>query len=992
MLRLMNRSKLGFFNLLFFFLLFNQGISHADDLNRAEIAGFLNLIASAENDTWQQVVNELHTAYPHLMAESSTSKALSLFNRKILESDDLNLIRLYQRAVRNHDSLSAEKAEPFTFYYRHYQPSAFLIPSIHLTFDVTEAKVLVTTDLTVRRNSGECSLILDGKEHDVHQVLINGHLIPKNRYKITPHELILLGVPNDETFQVQIKSEIDPFSNKSLEGMYQCGQWLTTQCESEGARRIFFTIDRPDVLSQITTTIIADKRLYPYRLSNGDFVNEVLLQDGRWEITWNDPFPKPSYLFACVLGRFSQLTSHFTTKSGRNVELQIYVEPGKESRAHYPLFALKKAMEFDEVLFDREYDLSCLKMVGIPDFNSGAMENKGLMIFNDVRLLVDSDSGTDRTHREVATVIGHEYFHNWSGNRVTIRNWFEIALKEAFTDLRAMLFSEWLFGQGFIRPKSVVALRENQFPEETSEKGHPMIVESYVDPHSIYDGTTYIKGREVFRTLMNYIDMQIPGGFREVQNLYFSRYDGQAVTFRELLAAGNEVLKHIGQDLSKFERWFHQQGTPVLNARMTYHAKEKIAEIIVKQSCPHPKTGMLQEPLQIPFSLELLGPDGEILHPKFSQILEEETTVFKIESAAKPTPVFLHGYSAPVILEYDYTAEDLGCIVKYSDDSFCRWEAGQKYSIFALKEMIERIEKDPSLESKAQSGLIIFSDLQQLYVQALKSTQLSPLSKAQLFEIPSLRALSQAFKRYDFERLNEYRQLFIRQLALLCKPSLESMLEKYPAPQVYEPRPEEMQIRELRNACFALLALADEKYQKIILENYRTASNFDDAVAAFNLCLKIGSPCKEFAVSHFYDKWKNDKAVFNVWLTSQASSQHCTADDMKKLESFDGYDPTNPNHVRSIYRTYVGNLSCYHHSSGEGYRLIVDKIIELSAFNPFLAHNYIAVPAFIDFEQLPSQQQALMAKELERLRHHDQVAPQTRDLVEKMLRWWHDKI
>ncbi len=958
--------------------------------DQLEIEQFLNLVAIAEVHEWPEIIHLMRLKFPQLMAETSLKNVLNHLKVHLLESKDLRLIRLFNRAVRNHDTLSAEKADPVVSYYKHYEPPTFLIPKIHLTFDISQIKVLVTSEISVKRNSQENCLILDGRGHKVHTVILNGALIPKEQYKVTPHELILFNIPQEETFQVTIKSEIDPFTNDSLEGMYRCGQWLTTQCESEGARRIFFTLDRPDVLSCITTTIIADKEHYPYRLSNGNFIKEDLLEDGRTAITWHDPFPKPSYLFACVLGHFTQLTSHFTTKSGKEVELQIYVEPGKESRAQYALFALKKAMEFDEVLFDREYDLSCLKMVGIPNFNSGAMENKGLMIFNDIRLLVDSHSGTDKSHREVAHVVGHEYFHNWSGNRVTVRNWFEIALKEAFTDLRAMLFSEWLFGTEFIRPKAVLALRENQFPEETSEKGHPLIVESYVDAHSIYDNTTYTKGREVFRTLKNYIDMLVPAGFREVQNLYFTRYDGQAVTFRELLSAGNEVLKRCGRDLSLFERWFHQPGTPIISVNMEYDAKEKEAKFIVEQLCLHPRTHQPQDPFQIPFSVELLGRSGNVIHPTFSCILEEDRTVIKLPSFEKPTPVFMHGYSAPVILHYDYTLEDLACIVKYTDDAFSRWEAAQNYSILAVKEMKARIEANPNLELQAQKGELMFVDLHQLYIQVLNSLQHSPLAKAQVLEIPSIRALSQAFNDYDFERLHQLRLLFIKQLALLCKPSLESLLVEHPSPLVYEPHSDQMQIRELRYAILNLLVLIDKDYHEKILTQYQTANNLDDYVSAFNLCLKIGHSCREFVVKDFYNKWKNDKAIFNFWLSSQASSVDCTVNDLRRLESVNGYDAKNPNHVRSILRAFIANLKCYHHPTGEGYRYIVDKILEIGRFNPLLAHNYIAVPAFLDFENLSSTQQALMAKELERLRA-DEVPAQTRDLVERMLDRYHSK-
>jgi aminopeptidase N len=967
--------------------LFSQTLEFPKGLNQRnlrEIEQYLDLIACAEALEWKEIVKELNLHFSHLMVDSSVKNTLNHLKVDILESNDPRLIRLLNRAVRNHDTLSFEKADPVVSYYKHYEPPPFLIPDIVLTFDIKEFEVLVTTQLIVKRNSREHSLILDGKEHKVQSVYLNGRLLSKQQYKITPHELVLLDIPQEEMFKVTIHSVINPFINDSLEGMYRCGQWLTTQCESEGARRIFFTLDRPDVLSRFTTKIIADKNQYSYCLSNGNFVSEEILPDRRVATTWHDPFPKPCYLFACVLGHFSQLKSHFTTRSGKEVELQIYVEPGKESRANYALFALKKAMEFDEVLFDREYDLSCLKMVGIPNFNSGAMENKGLMIFNDIRLLVDSHSGTDKSHRDVAHVVGHEYFHNWSGNRVTVRNWFEIALKEAFTDLRAMLFSEWLFGAEFIRPKSVQVLRENQFPEETSEKGHSIIVESYVDAHSIYDSTTYTKGREVFRTLKNYIDLFIPNGFREVQNLYFSRYDGQAVTFRELLTAANDVLKRCGKDLSLFERWFHQPGTPNIDVRMDFDANQKEVRFIIKQSCPHPRTGEEQHPFQIPFSLELFGKDGKMLHPKYSFVLEDKITYLQLPSSEKPTPIFMHGYSAPIILHYNYTLEDLACIVKYTDDAFSRWEAAQNYSILAIKEMRDRIEDDPTLELRAQKGELVFTDLHQMYIQALKSEQLSCLAKAQILDIPSIRTLSQAFNDYHFDRLHQLRLLFSKQLALICKPSLENLLEENSSPEVYEPHSDQMQIRELRYAILNLLVLIDKDYHEKIFNQYQTAHNFDDFVASFNLCLKIGHSCKEFVIKDFYDRWKNDKAIFNFWLSSQASAIDCTIADLRKLELTKGYDAKNPNHLRSLLRTFISNLKCYHLPNGEGYHYIVDKILEIAKFNPQLAHNYIAVPAFLDFEKLPFEQQALMAKALERLKD-DRVPAQTRELIERML-------
>jgi len=953
------------------------------DSHKHHIEECLQMIACAEEGEWKETVKRVSLQKSEIFSGRSLRESLNAIKPQILHSDDLGLIRLFNRAVRNHDALSSEKAEPVICYYKHYEPPPFYIPDIHMTIDVSENTVKVKSQLTVKRNSKENSLILDGRGHTVFSVEMNGQKLPKQQYRVTPNELVLFDIPEDDVFTLSVESAINPFDNASLEGMYQCGEWLTTQCESEGARRIFFTLDRPDVLSSMTTTIIADKGRYPFRLSNGDLMSESLCEDGRTMIVWKDPFPKPSYLFACVLGDFAMLTDHFTTRSGKEVELQVYVEKGKEERAKYSLFALKKAMEFDEIFYDREYDLSCLKMVGMPNFNSGAMENKGLMIFNDVRLLVDSTSGTDSDFRDVAQVIAHEYFHNWSGNRVTIRNWFEIALKEAFTDMRAVLFSEWLFGAEFTRPKTVSTLRDFQFPEENSENGHPLIVSNYVDAHSIYDSTTYVKGREVFRALKNYIDAMIPDGFRKVQNLYFSRFDGQAVTFRELLSSANEILGDNG-NISQFERWFYQQGTPIVKAEMKYDEEKKIARFIIRQSCKHPRTGKDQQPLLIPFSIELLGGDGAIVHPQFTLMLEEKETILEILSDQKPTPIFMHGYSAPVILKYDYALEDLASIVKHTNDAFSRWEAAQQYTISALNEVRRRLETDATLADRAANGEVVIEDLLHLYAFTLQSETLSPLAKAQILEIPSLRALAQAFNDYDFPALYRLRQFFISQIAMACKTSFKALLEEYPSPKNYKPEPAQMQVRELRNAIFRFLILVDENCLQELYDQYWEATNFNDYAAAYALYTRSGDESGNELRGDFYQRWKHDKAVFNVWLSAQAYKPDCTIDDLRKLENVQGFDGKNPNHLRSLIRAFIGNLACYHQPDGAGYNYVVDKILEIAKFNPLLAHNYITIPAFVDFEKLPEKQQTLMAKALKRLQC-DEAPPQTRALVDMML-------
>lgn len=967
----------------------SEFIFDKDQSSNKSINQFLNVLATTEQSDWKEKVAELPSLFPSIMAETSICKVLNLLNPSVLKSDNLELISLFKRALINHNELSAEKADPFQSYYKHYQPPSFLIPDINLTLEVDEKKVFVTSELTVRRNSKEASLILDGVDHEVLTVYINDEKLPKDRYRYTTNELIILGIPEEASFKVKINSIIDPFTNTELIGLYVSGKHLTTQCEAEGARCIFFTLDRPDVLSRITTTIIADKAAYPYRLSNGNLESESTLKNGLTTITWVDPIPKPSYLFACVMGDFSKVKDSFITLTGKKVDLEVYVEKGKESRAKYSLFALKKAMFFDEAFFDRVYDLTCMKMVAMPEFNAGAMENKGLMIFNETSLLIDSNSGTDADFRHVAETVAHEYFHNWSGNRVTVRNWFELALKEAFTDFRASLFSEWLFGEEFIRPKDVIFLRERQFPEEASEDGHPIMVESYVNARSIYDYTTYIKGREVFRTLSNYTNLILPGGFRKVQNLYFSRHDGKAVTFKELLKAANDVLKTTThKDLAHFERWFNQPGTPVVHVSMDYNPDKNIVHLTVKQSCPHPKTGEEQKPLPIPFSYELLKNDGSVIHPKVSQIIHDEEEVMAVHSDSKPIPIFMHGFSAPVILKYDYTLEELACIVKHTNDPYNRWEASQNYSLLAMKEAMKRItsnSKKSQVDEEMEKCEYDFSDLQQLYVDVLESPKLSPLAKAQLLQLPSIRSMAQNFELdYDFTLLNKVRTQFIEALALKCSKQLHQILIDYPRTDEYKPDTKQMQIRELLNLSLSLLAKVNSNFHTIAYAQFKDADNFNDHMEAFKILINVDNKFKKNVIKDFYDQWKDDKAVFNHWLSSQASSSVCTVKDLVALESVAGYDPKNPNHIRSIVRSFILNPSRYHDPKGEGYDYVVDKIIEVGKFNHAVAHGYLAQEAFVDFDKLPEDQRAMMATTLVRLQEVS-IPLEIRDLANRML-------
>jgi len=898
---------------------------------------------------------------PVAVVDESRHVVLNQLRAQVLETDDRDLISLFRRAVRNHDTLyPKQQAEVVPTYNKHYQAPDFTIPDIDLILDVQEDHILVTTKLSVVRENDCRTLVLDGLEHDVQKVIIDGHELTEDQYQVTKHELIIFHVPGCEKFNVEIQSKVNPFQNESMEGMYQSGDWLTTQCESEGARRIFYTLDRPDVLSHFTSTIIADPVKYPYRISNGNLVNESDRADGRRSITWEDPFPKPSYLFAAVLGDFGVINDTYKTKSGREVTLEVYVEKGKEDRARFSLWALKKSMEFDEQFFDREYDLDVLKMVGMPNFNAGAMENKGLLIFNDTCLLVDSNSGKDSDFRWVAGVVMHEYAHNWSGNRVTVRNWFELALKEAFTDFRAILFLDWLFTEEYTRPDQVEDLVEGQFSEDAGPAAHSIQVDSYVESNDLYDGTTYTKGREVFRMLKTILDENPGGDFRKAQNAYFSKYDGQAVTFRELLST---VSEECDIDLSIYERWFHQAGTPKVSIRMDYDSEAHVAKLSVKQSCPSPKDGAEQDPFHIPFSIELLGADGSVLSPTAMHHFKEHETVYTIEGVSeRPTPVFMHGFSAPVKMEYDYSDADLMIMMIHEKDAYSRKHASEIYAQRVLHRLYGSIQR-------GESDIRVPDDVLLAYEQVLTSDELSPLAKTQALQLPSVRSIASEFDEYDFVTAEKARDILKKAIAdkneAVFRQSIRECSELPMDSLDLDRISENMKLRDWRNACYSyLFATGKNSYHSAVLCRVDTANTFNDKMHSIRLVAVLDDPRSGEVLRRIHEEWKDDKAMFNEWITCQTGGNNATVETLERVQRSEGYDAKNPNHIRSVFRTFVNNLARYHDPEGRGYAYVTNGILEVAKTNAHLATNYIAKEAYQDFKKLPERQRGLMAEQL----------------------------
>ena len=601
------------------------------------------------------------------------------------------------------DSINA----PQPIYLKDYQPPAYLIDEIYLHFDLYENETLVKSSLKVRHNRSSLdkskTLILNGEELKLLSLKIEGKLVPDTQYKVTDKFLIIHEVPDN--FDLEIIVNIDPQKNTALSGLYRSQHTYCTQCEAEGFRRITYFLDHPDILAKYKTTITAEAKRYPILLSNGNLIKAGELEGGRHYTTWEDPFKKPSYLFALVAGDFDLLEDTFVTQSDRKIALRIYVEKGYRDQASHAMYSLKEAMKWDERAYGREYDLDIYMIVAIGDFNMGAMENKGLNIFNTKYVLAKPETATDDDYINILSVVSHEYFHNWSGNRVTCRDWFQLSLKEGLTIFRDQSFSEEILSHAVMRIKDINDLREVQFPEDSSPLAHPVRPESYIEINNFYTATVYNKGAEVLRMLQTILGKEL---FRNGMDLYFARHDGQAVTIEEYIKAMEDVS---GIDLTQFRLWYSQAGTPLVKVLDAYEPKAQLYSLSFTQTCPETPGQMQKKPFFIPVRIGLLDEKGNsipLITNNESEIdekvlfLTQTSQVFQFKNiATKPIPSLLRNFSAPVKLNYDYTDEDLLFLFKHDKDPFNRFEAGQKYALrLALKLVDDYQQHKPLVFSK----------------------------------------------------------------------------------------------------------------------------------------------------------------------------------------------------------------------------------------------------------------------------------------------------
>ena len=860
-------------------------------------------------------------------------------------------------------------------YLKDYQTPAYRILETDLHFDIAEPQTVVKSRLTVEPQRVGEPLVLDGSAKLL-SVKINGAAAD---YVLEGETLTIAGAPS-ERFTVEVETEILPAENKSLMGLYASGGNLFTQCEPEGFRKITFYIDRPDVMSKFTTTIVADKKRYPVLLSNGNKIDGGEFLDDRHWVKWEDPFAKPSYLFALVAGDLAVTEDRFTTMSGRNVKIEFYTTEADKPKVGFAVESLKNAMKWDETRFGLEYDLDIFMVVAVGDFNMGAMENKGLNIFNTKFVLADSRTATDTDFEGIESVVGHEYFHNWTGNRVTCRDWFQLSLKEGLTVFRDQEFSGDRASRAVRRIENIRLLRQHQFPEDAGPTAHPVRPASYEEMNNFYTMTVYEKGAEVVRMYHTLLGEE---GFQKGMKLYFQRHDGQAVTcddFRAAMADAN------GINLDQFALWYSQAGTPVLEAEG--RLKNNVFELTIKQTVPPTPDMADKQPMMIPVKIGLLNRNGEAVAFDYQGkrateavlLLTEAEQTFPLEGVTEAVvPSLLRGFSAPVHLNYPYSDDDLLLLLAHDSDAFTRWEAAQTLyrravaaNLAALSDGVE-LPKHEKLLAAVEK--VISDDL------------LDNAFKALLLGVPSEAELWDGAENIDPLRYHQAREALLDTLAVHFLPKWHELNRQAAKQenQSYEYSPETAGWRTLRNVCRAFVLRADPVHIETVAEKYgEMAQNMTHEWGILSAVNGNESDTRNRLLAQFADKFSDDALVMDKYFALVGSSRRSdTLQQVQTALQHPKFSLENPNKARSLIGSFSRNVPHFHAEDGSGYRFIADKVIEIDRFNPQVAARL--VQAFNLCNKLEPHRKNLVKQELQRIRAQEGLSKDVGEIVGKIL-------
>jgi len=845
-----------------------------------------------------------------------------------------------------------------------YRPPAYLIDQVTLSFQLAAAATRVEARLELRRNPGiapdAAGLRLDGEDLDLEWIALDGRELAADEYRRDEESLTLLQVP--DRFRLETRVLIHPDRNTRLEGLYVSNGVVCTQCEAEGFRRITYYLDRPDVMAPFSVTLEADQASYPVLLANGNPELAEALPDGRHRARWVDPFPKPCYLFALVAGDLSRVADRFRTASGRKVALNIWVEPENLDKCGHALRALKNAMGWDEDQYGREYDLEVYNIVAVSQFNMGAMENKGLNLFNSRAVLVSPETATDQDYQMVEGIIAHEYFHNWSGNRVTCRDWFQLSLKEGFTVFRDQEFSSDRGSRPVKRIRDVRNLRARQFPEDAGPLAHPVRPAAYLEINNFYTATVYEKGAELVRMLATLLG---PESFRRATDLYFTRHDGEAVTTDDFLACMEAAS---GRDLTQFRRWYTQAGTPELTIAGHYDAQCQTYELRVRQHTPPTPGQPYKEPLHLPLALGLLDPQGRNLPLRLAgeertpragtRVLEvrEAEQVFRfIEVPQAPLPSLLRGFSAPVKVHFDHDDEALQSLMANDSDGFNRWEAAQT---LAQRLLLRRVA-DP--DSPPPPGFI------PAFRRALGDERAEPALIAEILTLPAESYLGDQMAQVDVEGIHRARESLRTLIGQALGTELLAVYDRLQERGHYQTSPEAMGRRALKNLSLGyLMAARNAEALALCRTQFHARHNMTDQLAALRLLVDEGGAIGEEALAEFYAAWSEDPLVLDKWFALQASAKGpATLPRVRQLLAHPAFTLTHPNRVRGLVASFTANQACFHAAEGGGYAFLGDQVIAIDALNPQLAARLL--PPLVRWSRFDADRQARMRAQLERI-------------------------
>ncbi len=872
-------------------------------------------------------------------------------------------------------------------YLKDYRPPEYLIDKIDLHFDLKEDNTKVVSTMQIRRNTDiadeNTPLVFDCgcSPENIDSIIAEDMVLLPHEYEIKEKSFILPKVP--ELFTLEITTVLNPEQNTSLEGLYKSGSTFCTQCEAEGFRKITCFPDRPDVMTRFSCIITADKGKYPVLLSNGNLIKKGDLSHGRHFVQWEDPFKKPSYLFALVAGDLVCIEDTFTTCSGRDIALKIYVEHENRNKCDHAMKSLKQAMEWDEKRFGREYDLDLYQIVAVNDFNMGAMENKGLNIFNSKYVLAEPETATDTDFLNIQGVIAHEYFHNWTGNRITLKNWFQLSLKEGLTVFRDQEFSSDMNSRGVKRISDVKKLKTFQFPEDSGPMAHPVRPESYIEMNNFYTTTVYNKGAELIRMIFQILGKQ---GFRKGMDLYFEKFDGQAITIENFIETMEEASEI---DLSQFRLWYSQSGTPVVTIKREYDPKTKKLSVHLNQHINPDRNQKHKKPMHIPVKVGFISREGmditediyraSGMHSHVLQFRKENQTFVFNDVPYGTIPSMFREFSAPVKIKNDLSMEETAFLMANDKDEFNRWDAAQQLFLQEIVSIVDMIQNKKILK--------VSDNLNAAFKKALTDMDADSALLAAILTLPGENEAAENFKIIDVDAVHGALLFLKHKFAENFSMEFREIIKRCSKGDPFDLSGKAMGDRTLKNLALSYLgSLGTDEIAEMIYHRFRHAATMTDEIASLSILCNMDSEFTKHALEEFYLKWKSDPLVIDKWFEVQAGSiLPDTFGKVKKLVSHPDFSLKNPNRIRSLIGVFAAqNPFNFHRSDGEGYRFTADIIMTLDQTNPMIAARIVS--AFNNWKRYDGKRREKMQKELGNIMALPSISTDVYEIVSRALK------